>query len=741
MKKIVFIVLTVILSASLLEARKVKGLVRGEGKPLQGVLVTDGENFTKTDKTGKFKLDIKDEAWFVYIVTPSGYTSDFSSGAPEFYKKAEGRKYFEFNLIKTSDSRKFKLFAVSDPQMANEEQFLQFTGTPLQELKSQTLKASAEGPAAGIALGDLCWDAMSILPKYKAAMRSTGIPFYAVIGNHDFDKSLSGKEAARSYCDNFGPYNHAFYIGGDLFIGLNNIIYDTDKHYEEGYSDEELAFMKNLLKHVPQDVHIFIAQHSPSYRWWNKKHIERGEEMLRLLEGRKVDIISGHTHFHNNIIYSQNIREHNIASICGSWWKTDWCNDGTPRGYKIFTSDKGVLSWVYNPTDYEEDYQVKINPLGQSKSHPNAVVANVWDYDPSWTVKWYQDGEDMGPMRLVKDTDPVYLIQIKKAYGDKKIPGFRMPKANIHYFAAEPDQYAEKVTVEVRNRFGKVWKYNVYSNESIDVQAHRGGAGLFPENTLSAMKHAVDLGVNTLEMDLQISKDGLVVVSHDRYFHSRYAIRPDGSLVEAKDPKEYLYTMPYDSIAKYEVGMRPSSVWPGMVNVSEKKPLASELIDFVEKYASEKGFTPMRYNIEIKSASGKGEGKNWPEYKEFVDRCVELLLSKNLGERLVVQSFDVRALNYMNEKYPMLKLSYLTDKEDTDWEVFMGKLNFTPRWLSPNYKAVDEGMVKKCHEKGIKIVPWTCDEPEEMQRLIELGVDGIISNYPDRLLKITRNYL
>lgn len=741
MKKIFFIVLAFVLSASFLQARRVKGIVRCENSPLKNVLVTDGENFTKTDKSGKFKFDIKDEAWFVYIVTPSGYTADFSSGAPEFYKKAEGRKYFEFDLLKTSDSKNFKLFAVSDPQMGNEEQFSQFLGKPLQDLKNETQKAAAQGIAAGIALGDLSWDAMPVLKKYKEVMRQTGLPFYAVIGNHDFDRKLSGKEAAKKYCSNFGPYNHAFYIGSDLVIGLNNIIYDTDKKYEEGYSDEEFIFMKNLLKHIPENVHIFIAQHSPLYKRWSKKHILRAEEMLRLLEGRKVDFISGHTHFYNNTVYSENIMEHNIASICGSWWKADWCTDGSPRGYKVFTSDENGLRWLYYPTDYEDDYQVKINSMGQSKRYPNAIVANIWDYDPSWSVKWYQDGKDMGAMKQVEDTDPIYIIQINEAYGNKKIPGFRLPTPNIHYFIAEPCQYAKKVKIEVKSRFGKTWTYESDLKDYVDVQAHRGGAGLFPENTLSAMKNAIDLGVNTLEMDLQISKDGFVVVSHDRYFHSRYAIRPDGSLVEAKDAKEYLYTMPYDSIAKYEVGMRPSSVWPGMKNLPEKKPLASELIDLVEKYTAEKGFTPMRYNIEIKSSSGKGEGKNWPEYKEFVDKCVELLLSKNLGDRLVIQSFDVRALNYMNKKYPSLVLSYLTDEEDKDWDVFMGKLDFTPIWLSPNYKVVDEAMVKKCHEKGIKIVPWTCDAPEDMRKLIDMGVDALISNYPDRLLKITRGYL
>ncbi len=272
----------------------------------------------------------------------------------------------------------------------------------------------------------------------------------------------------------------------------------------------------------------------------------------------------------------------------------------------------------------------------------------------------------------------------------------------------------------------------------VDVQAHRGGAGLMPENTISAMKNAIDLGVNTLEFDLHISQDGQVVVSHDAYFHSRYATRPDGSFVQSGEPKEYLYTMPYDSIAKYDVGLKPVERWPEQVKVAEVKPLASDLIDFAESYAKEKGVKPLGYNIEIKAREGEGEGTLWPEYKEFCDVCIPLLLSKNLGERLIVQCFDIRALEYMHEKWPDVILSYLTDDDEPDIEEILGNLTFKPQWWSPNYAVVTPDNVKYCHSKGIKVVPWTVDDPEDIKRIADCGVDAIISNYPDRLIEVVR---
>ena len=171
----------------------------------------------------------------------------------------------------------------------------------------------------------------------------------------------------------------------------------------------------------------------------------------------------------------------------------------------------------------------------------------------------------------------------------------------------------------------------------IDVQAHRGGAGLMPENTIPAMKHAIDLGVNTLEFDLHLSSDGQVVVSHDAYFHPRYSTRPDGTLIQKDDPREYLFTMPYDSIAKYDVGLRFVERWPTQEKMAAVKPLAADLIDFAEEYGKGK----MNYNIEIKSVDGPAEGILWPEYKAFCDACVPLLIEKIPLERLIVQCFDV----------------------------------------------------------------------------------------------------
>ena len=723
------------------EARKVTGKVVSGKEKLAGVIVTDGEHFTKTKKNGKFAFNINDDAEFVYIVTPSGYVAEWNSGVPQFYQKAPGLKKFVFDLKKTAPSKDYSIVAIADPQTRSPKHFSQFADKPLEDV-CQTIK-SLDGVAVGLALGDICWDEFDRIDDYKAEIVRTGIPFYPVVGNHDHELEVTGDlKSTALYREKLGPENYAFFLGNDVVIVVDNIIYNTQKNYVEGYADHVIKWVKGLERQIPFSSDLYIAQHCPLRKWFeDNAKIANANDLLEVVRGHKVTFISGHTHINNVLDYESNISEHNVAAICGSWWDTNHCTDGTPSGYKVFTKKDGKLSWYYKSVGYDKNHQVEVFKPGQTIMHPNSVVLNIWDWDPSWKVEWFEDGRPMGKLKPVHEYSPEYIHQINEAFSGKNIPSYKLPKINYHYFAATPSQYAKHVTVSVENPFGKSWVYDVDMSDYIDVQAHRGGAGLMPENTIEAMKHALDMGVNTLELDLQVSKDGLVVVSHDPYFHHRYAIRPDGSHVEKDDPKEYIYTMPYSEVAKYDVGSRPSEVWPEKACIKTVKPLANDLIDFVENYTKENGLSPVRYNIEIKSKDAAGEGQNWPTYDRFVSECCKFLHSKQLDDRLVVQSFDVRALNYMHEKYPEFILSYLVDANAPDFDTYMGYLKFTPQWLSPHHTITDEALVQKCREKGIKLVPWTVDKPEDIKRILDLGVEAIISNYPDRVLMQTRGYV
>ena len=727
MKKIIAFSAALLMLCSVAEARKVSGKVMSGKEKLSGVIVTDGEHFTKTKKSGKFAFDINVDAEFVYIVTPAGYVAEWNSGVPQFYQKAAGLKKFVFDLKKTASSKDYSIVAVADPQVKSKEHFAQFASEPMADL-CKTIKG-LDGVSVGLALGDICWDEFDRIDDYKAEIVRTGIPFYPVPGNHDHDPAADADNAATAqYRQKLGPENYAFFLGNDVVIVLDNVIFGARGRYEEGYADHVVKWLKGLERQIPFSSELYIAQHCPLRNASaNNAKIRNANDILEVVRGHKVTFISGHTHVNNVLQYESNISEHNLASICGAWWDTDYCADGTPAGYKVFTKQNGKQSWYYKAVGYDRNHQVEVYKPGQTRLHPNSVVLNVWDWDPDWKIEWFEDGRPMGKLKPEPDASPVYTVRINEALDGQMIPSYKRPAVSHHYFAATPSQYAKHVTVSVENPFGKKWVYDVDMSECVDVQAHRGGAGLMPENTIEAMKHALDMGVNTLEFDLQISKDGLVVVSHDPYVLG--------------DPKAYIYKMPYSEISKFDVGSRPSDKWPQKACIEATVPLAGDLIDFVETYTKENGLSPVRYNVEIKSLDAAGEGKNWPTYDRFVTECCKLLHSKQLDDRLVVQSFDVRALNYMHEKYPEFALSYLIDADAPDFDTYMGYLKFTPQWLSPHHSITDEELVKKCREKGMRIVPWTVDETEDIERMIDLGVEAIISNYPDRVLMLTRGFV
>jgi predicted phosphodiesterase len=444
MKKILMILLAAVALNTTAQARKVTGKVISGGEKLSGVIVTDGTSFTQTKKNGKFSFDIKDDAEFVYIVTPAGYAADWSTGVPAFYQSAEGKDNFVFDLLKTDNSGDYSIIAVSDPQTKTKKHFSQFAAEPMAELCEAA--ADLEGAVAGIILGDICWDSLELLEDYKAEIVRAGIPFYPVVGNHDNEAYVKGdKEASATYRSKMGPENYAFYLGKDIVIVLDNIIYDTDFRMTAGYTSEVIDWVKELMKTVPSEAEVYIAHHVTIGR--GQRKIKNASTLLEILRGRKVTVLSGHTHINSINKIEKNVIEHNVGSICGAWWDTQHCSDGTPRGYKVLTRHGGKLTWYYKPVDYSKKHIAEAYGIGQTKLHPNSVVVNVWDWDDAWKVEWYEDGVHMGSMEKVSEVSPVFVEEIEAAYAGSEIPSWKRPQLSAHNFAATPSRYAKSVTV------------------------------------------------------------------------------------------------------------------------------------------------------------------------------------------------------------------------------------------------------------------------------------------------------
>ncbi len=266
---------------------------------------------------------------------------------------------------------------------------------------------------------------------------------------------------------------------------------------------------------------------------------------------------------------------------------------------------------------------------------------------------------------------------------------------------------------------------------AFDTEGHRGARGLMPENTIPAMLRAIDEGVTTLELDLHISKDRQVVVSHDPYFNELISTTPEGKyLTKEESRKRLLFQMPYDSIRRYDVGLKPHPDFPQQQRIAVYKPLLSDLITEAEKYAAAQGKT-MWYNMEIKSKE-QTDGVNHPAIPEFVDLVIAVLKEKNLLNRTIIQSFDPRSLRYLHQQYPAVLSSFLIEAKDKGTlQQYIDRLGFTPPVLSPNSALVTPELIGAAHKLGIKVVPWTVNQLEEMKKLKAMGVDGIISDYPN----------
>ncbi|MES2873434.1 MAG: glycerophosphodiester phosphodiesterase [Bacteroidota bacterium] len=265
---------------------------------------------------------------------------------------------------------------------------------------------------------------------------------------------------------------------------------------------------------------------------------------------------------------------------------------------------------------------------------------------------------------------------------------------------------------------------------AFSTEAHRGGRGLMPENTIPAMIHALDLGVTTLEMDTHISADGKVILAHDNFINPLFTLGPDGNEIAQKDNQKYaLFAMTYSEIKKFDVGSKGNTNFPQQKKIKTHMPLLSDVIDTVQNYIRASGKRQVFYNIETKSKPA-GDNKLHPEPEKFVDLLVGVLENKGILPFVVIQSFDVRTLQLVNRKYPNIKTSYLIDNNKT-LEENMAILGYKPFILSPASKLVTQDLVDKSHQQNLKVIPWTVNSAEEIARLKRLGVDGIITDYPN----------
>lgn len=273
-------------------------------------------------------------------------------------------------------------------------------------------------------------------------------------------------------------------------------------------------------------------------------------------------------------------------------------------------------------------------------------------------------------------------------------------------------------------------------SEPFDIQGHRGARGLMPENTIPAMLKGVELGVKTVEFDVVVTADEKLLVSHEPWFNHLFSTKPDGTPVTEEEERSFnIFEMTYEETQQFDVGKRQNPNFPEQQKMEVTKPLLADAIRAVEKYAEENNLPPLQYNIETKS-----KPEWYGEYVPGPDRFATLMYNelRELGvlDRVIIQSFDPSTLIAFNQLAPDVKLAMLVSR-DVPPDMYINILGFTPDIWSPDYQLLNPTLIQEIHSYGMMVIPWTVNSTEEMNRLIEMGVDGLITDYPDRAQSLT----
>ncbi|MDB5271092.1 MAG: glycerophosphodiester phosphodiesterase [Hymenobacter sp.] len=271
-----------------------------------------------------------------------------------------------------------------------------------------------------------------------------------------------------------------------------------------------------------------------------------------------------------------------------------------------------------------------------------------------------------------------------------------------------------------------------------ELHGHRGCRGLRPENTLPAFLHALVLGIDVLEMDVVISADNQVVVSHEPWLNPAICLGPEGQIFEkSPSPNCNLYQMPYATIRRCDCGQRRHPAFPEQVSEPAYKPLLREVLAATEAVIQPVGRPPIRYAIEIKS-SPADDNIFHPIPEDFLSLVLAEINKAQVAARTTVLCFDPRILRLVHQQQPDLATCLLLEA-DQPWLASIRELGFVPTTLGPDFTSVTAAAVHQLrrHYQGLRLVPWTVNQQSDMITLIALGVDGITTDYPNRFLALT----
>ncbi len=399
-------------------------ILDADEKGLANVLVSNGREIVSTNQTGLWELSAENSE-SIFVIKPSGFDIPVNTSMiPQHFLGSGFEKVpTDFPLWEGKEKEHFEAILFGDTQARG----LKEVNYVSHDVVEECIGSDA---AFGVALGDMVADDPGLFDEISASIGKIGIPWYYVFGNHDHDKDASGNDGADdTFVRNFGPSSYAFEFGKVAFISLNNVDYKKEGGYKAHFSDDQIKFVDNYLKHVPNEKLIVLMMHIPIVACDNK------EEMFRLLENRSHTLsISGHTHTLANIFVDEsngwkgtNPHHHFInGTVSGSWWcgmKDELgiphatMNDGAPNGYAIISFKGSEYNIRFKGARRPADYQMNIylpNDISVDELDITKVLVNVFNGSEKSTMEMQIDHSGAWlPLEQVIARDPANLAMHK----------------------------------------------------------------------------------------------------------------------------------------------------------------------------------------------------------------------------------------------------------------------------------------------------------------------------------------
>lgn len=446
---------------------RITGRVHVDGKGVAGVRVSDGATVVTTARDGRYTLLADPLRPFVMVSTPAGHEPARNpAGTMRFYESitALEEQRVDFELTPTVDDANHTMLLLADPQTKTREE-TDMMHTDTVPAVQEAVRALGEGYVFGVTCGDLMYDDLSLFPEYERAVTRMDLPFYQAIGNHDLEQAAKTSEAAgETYAAYFGPTYYSFDRGAVHYVVLDNVLWHGAGYI--GYLDaRQLQWLAADLATVQPGATVIVMLHIPPVSTMMDRTGEgfnptismtNKEALYRVLEPFNAFLLSGHTHELEHV--SDGGATHVVnGAVCGAWWTGPICRDGTPNGFMIYDVRDSAVTWRYQTTGQSADHQLRVYKRGADVTAPDECVANVWAWDPSWTVTWSEDGTPRGVMSRRTELDPL-SVELHAGPDKPARASWVDPTPTSHLFYATPSPNAREITVEARDGWGRVYR-------------------------------------------------------------------------------------------------------------------------------------------------------------------------------------------------------------------------------------------------------------------------------------------